>query len=292
MKRRGITKSTAAEGAPWKAESNRSPAPSPIQSSRKRATINGTPHVDVPPTKQRWSELIPPEEWAVYARAIQSVRETGADFLLGGAFGLAVYTGRWRNTKDIDFFVLPEVKDRIIAALEAAGFTDFHSELPYDRGWIYRAVQKGVIVDVIWGMPNRRTQVDASWIQHATPALVRKELLLTVPAEELVWIKLYVLQRDRSDWPDVLNLLHATAARLNWKRLLDRMEQDVPLLTAILNVFLWLFPQQAEQIPEWVRHTLHLPTPGLPQAEFERVPLLDTRPWFAALQPAHEPMKI
>ena len=29
-----------------------------------------------------------------------------------------------------------------------------------------------------------------------------------LPPEELIWAKLYVLQRDRSDWPDILNLLY------------------------------------------------------------------------------------
>src|SRR5262245_12798887 len=53
---------------------------------------------------QAWTEHIPDEEWAIYERAIGAIRKTGRPFMLAGAFGLAAYTGRWRNTKDIDFY--------------------------------------------------------------------------------------------------------------------------------------------------------------------------------------------
>src|SRR5690606_30623923 len=88
-----------------------------------------------------WATIIPDEQWAVYLDAIRLARKTGARFLLGGAFGLAGYTGRWRNTKDLDFFVLPSDKDKVIDALTKGGFEDFYPRLAYDRGWIYRAVR-------------------------------------------------------------------------------------------------------------------------------------------------------
>ena len=55
-----------------------------------------------------WASIVPDDQWNTYLDAIRVTRKTGARFLLGGAFGLAGYTGRWRNTTDLDFFRAPE----------------------------------------------------------------------------------------------------------------------------------------------------------------------------------------
>src|SRR5690349_5734276 len=55
-----------------------------------------------------WTSLISPQQWAICKRAIDALRAEKVDFLLGGAYGLALYTGRLRDTKDADFFILPE----------------------------------------------------------------------------------------------------------------------------------------------------------------------------------------
>src|SRR5881296_363074 len=156
-----------------------------------------------------WSELIPRHQWAIYRHAIEAARDTGLPFMLGGGFGLAAYIGHWRNTKDIDLYILPESRQPFIEALAKAGFADYHDQLPYDRGWIYRSYRQGVIVDLIWSMANRRAQADESWFKNSKPMAIRDEVVQVIPAEELLWCKLYVFQRDHCDWPDVFNLLYA-----------------------------------------------------------------------------------
>ena len=42
-----------------------------------------------------------------------------------------------------------------------------------------------------------------------------------IAPEELLWQKLYILQRDRCDWPDVLNLIYALGPLLDWEHLLE-----------------------------------------------------------------------
>src|SRR5262245_35937441 len=61
-------------------------------------------------SKFRWADSIPKTEWRTYKRAIQAVREAHIPFLLGGGFALATFTGRWRDTKDIDFYVKPSAR--------------------------------------------------------------------------------------------------------------------------------------------------------------------------------------
>lgn len=242
-----------------------------------------------------WASIVPDEQWNTYLDAIRATRRTGAQFLLGGAFGLAGYTGRWRNTKDLDFFVLPEDKDKIVDALTKAGFEDYHLKLPYDRGWIYRAVRDEVIVDTIWQTPNRRSVVDEQWFKRGRPVVLRNEKLAVIPAEELLAIKLYVLQRDRCDWPDLINLLYATAATLDWDHVLYRMGSDTPLLSGLLQVFNWVAPAQAKEIPSRIREQFCLPKVTMAELEIpdnERKALLDSRPWFAAHQLADKPLQL
>jgi hypothetical protein len=242
-----------------------------------------------------WARTIPDEQWSVYRDAIRVTRKTGARFLLGGAFGLARYTGRTRNTKDIDFFVLPSDKDKIVDALTKIGFDDYYPTLAYDRGWIYRAVREDVIVDTIWQTPNRRTQVDADWFKRSGRAVLRGEDLEFVPAEELLAIKLYVLQRDRCDWPDLLNLLYATSGELDWEHVIRRLGRDEPLLRGLLQVFNWLAPAKAMEIPAGIRERFCLKQPSseaLAQPEQRQIELLDSRNWFAAYQPPDQPLQV
>ncbi len=156
-----------------------------------------------------WTEQIPDSEWAIYDAAIHAVRKTENRFMLAGAFSLASYTGRWRNTKDIDFYILPQDRESFIRALTTAGFRDYYEKLPYDRKWIYRSYQGDCVVDLIWAMANQRAQVDEEWFQHAPEIHVRGQSLRVASAEELLWCKLYVLQRGRCDWTDVINLVHS-----------------------------------------------------------------------------------
>jgi hypothetical protein len=241
-----------------------------------------------------WAKVISKEEWAVFQSAFQAIRSAGVEFLVGGAFGLAAYTGRLRDTKDIDLFVLPA--DLLLAreALSQAGFEDFYSRLPYDRGWIYRSTREGYIVDLIFAMANRRAEIDRIWFERANEVLLHGELLKVIPAEELLWQKLYVMQRDRCDWPDLFNLLYNVGLELDWDHLLHRVGEDVPLLRAMLNVFDWLCPERAAQIPRELRDRLRLPEPVEASAcvQERRISLLDSRGWFAASVPQDKPLEI
>lgn len=241
-----------------------------------------------PRQKAIWSKFITDEEWAGYSAALRVVRESKVDFLIGGAFGLAVYTGRWRDTKDLDLLVLPRDRDAIVHTLTAAGFTDYYEQRAYDRGWIYRATRNGFLVDVIWAMANRRAEVDEVWFARASALSIHGENLRIVPAEELLWHKLYVLQRERCDWPDVLNLLYQNGPTLDWPHLLRRIGNDTPLLNAILFVFDWICPQVSTELPESVRTQfgLRLRNPADCLDWKKNVSLLDSRPWFAGLEPA------
>jgi hypothetical protein len=234
----------------------------------------------------RWAETISPGEWAIYSTAIEAMRRSGVGFLLGGGFALAAFTGRWRDTKDIDFYIRPSDRDRVVAALAEAGFEDYYDRLRYDRKWIYRSVQSNVIVDIIWSMANQRAQVDDLWFERAGNVTIRGEELRVLPREEFIWCKLYILQRDHCDWTDLFNLLYASGPEIDWDHVIARLEDDTPLLKALLTVYGWLCPNHVRKLPRSLWSRLKMPLPLAPLRRGRvRSRLLDTRDWFAALRP-------
>lgn len=232
---------------------------------------------------QPWSHRLPEEEWRIYQRVAHEARQAGVSFAFGGAFATAVYTGELRNTKDFDFYVLPEHREAMKEAITRSGLTDHFDRLPYDRSWIYRASVGDVIVDTIWAMANQRALVDPVWLSRGPLVDIRGEQLRAIPIEELIWSKLYVIQRDRSDWGDVLNLIAAQTDSIEWYRLLARLGEDAPLLTAALSLFAWLDPARALVIPAAVWNELGLTPPREnvnPTDTQARAALIDSRPWF------------
>lgn len=236
--------------------------------------------------ESQWAAMISDQEWAIYHTAIHALEAARIPFLLGGGFALAAYTGRWRDTKDIDFYIRPADRPRAVAAMSSAGFADYHSRLPYDRNWIYRSVWSNVIVDLIWAMANQRAQVDRLWFQRAGTIVIRNQKLKVVPPEELLWCKLYILQRDHCDWTDAFNLLYSIKGALDWAYLLRRLEDDRMLLEALLTVYSWACPEAAGQIPQTLLRQLRgsVSSHGI-EPRHNRLRLLDSRNWFAALLP-------
>jgi hypothetical protein len=231
-------------------------------------------------------QRIPESQWAVYREVMQQARAEGVRFAFGGAFAVAAYTGTLRNTKDFDFYILPADREAMQRATIKAALTDYFDQVPYDRSWIYRGSRGDIIVDAIWAMANHRADVDRQWLDLGKEVVIRGERLRAIPVEELIWSKLYVLQRGRCDWPDVLNLLDAQAGSIDWERLVDRLGEDTPLLAGAMSVFAWLASDRARTVSPRAWQRLELPPPAEPAAPDlvqSRANLLDSRPWFTRL---------
>lgn len=228
------------------------------------------------------SQFLPQEDWAVYGKVMQAARTCGLRFALGGGFAVSFYTGAWRNTKDLDLYVLPQDREDMIEITRRVGMSDYHTEQPYDRSWIYRATQHRLIVDIIWALANGSGQADEDWLTEGAVADIYGEFIPLVPPEELLWVKLHIVQRERCDWPDLLNILYANGSRLNWQRLLSRLKDDEALLGVLLSLFAWLAPGRAQEIPLWLWKRLNLKKPSKTGHLFEpeRIRRLDSRNWF------------
>jgi hypothetical protein len=233
-------------------------------------------------------ELIPPHDWALYRVVLEKALAQGLRFALGGGLAFSAYARRWRNTKDMDLYVLPDDRQAMIDLVRTSGFADYFEQEPYDRRWIYRSYRERVIVDVIWQMANQRAAVDDRWLSRGTEVTIHGVTVRLLSVEELIWAKLYVLQRDRCDWPDLLNLIYVQGGQLDWSYLLDQLGEDAPVLGGVMSVLGWMCPTRAQQLPEWIWTRLGLfkpPTGPDCQENRRRVRLLDSRDWFG---PKHE----
>ena len=242
----------------------------------------------------KWGAMVPSGEWTTYCEAIHALRRHGVRFMLGGGFAQAVFTGRLRDTKDMDFYIDPGAREIAKQAVGAAGFTDLYDRLPYARHWIYRSQKAGVIVDLIWSMANQRAAVDHLWFNRSGSVRLRGESLEVIPMEEFMWCKLYILQRDHCDWTDLFNVLYTCGRRVDWLHLIRRLEDDLPLLKGVLLVYAWLCPRRARDLPAELWRKLKIPKPRFRPApdSRDRVRLLDSRCWFSGSRKVGEKLDV
>ena len=142
--------------------------------------------------------------------------------------------------------------------------------------------ESDTIIDIISAAANHRTHVQPWWIS-GPEVEVRGWRLRVLPVEVIVQDKLYIMQRERCDWPDVLNLLYSWGTAIDWERVLKEEGDDCPLLAGVLSVFRWLAPGPARELPSWLWERVGLKPPpagGAGEIVRSRVELLDRRPRF------------
>jgi hypothetical protein len=232
-----------------------------------------------------WADQIPTEQWLAYERVLRELTSQRIPFALGGGFASATHTGLWHGTKDLDIYILPEYRGRVIWLTQQMGLVDFSDQQPYDHSWTYRATDGKVIVEAIWSMRNQRANVDREWIERSQEAEIRGLRVRVAPAEEMIWHKLYVVLKERCDWPDVVNYLCFRADGLDWQHLLDRLGEDKPLLTAVIALFSWISPDRVTTIPAWVweRLGLKVQEPGSAADGLRHATLLSAYNWYGSM---------
>jgi len=189
-----------------------------------------------------------PETRDVYRKALQTLRAAGVEFMVGGAYALAPYTGVVRDTKDLDLFLRRRDCARALGALEAAGFVP---ELTFSH-WLAKAYAGDRFIDLIFSSGNCVAPVDDQWFTNAVPGEVLGESTLLCPPEEMIWSKAFIMERERYDGADVAHLFLACAARLDWRRLLERFGQRWRVLLSHLILFGFIYPGERALIPDGV----------------------------------------
>jgi hypothetical protein len=114
--------------------------------------------------------------------------------------------------------------------------------------------------------------VDDDWFRHAVPSTVMGEPVRLCPAEETIWSKAFVMERERYDGADIAHLLHARAEALDWGRLARRFGRHWRVLLSHLVLFGFIYPSERTRIPEpLMRRCLHLLEEEMRQAPARRI---------------------
>jgi len=209
----------------------------------------------MPPESASNANGVPDDAAAFYGRVLRILNESGIPYLVGGAFALERHTGIQRDTRDFDVFVTPEDTPRTLEEFARHGF---RSQLTYPH-WLGKVFLRRRYVDVIFSSGNGVARVDGQWFEHAPHAEVLGEMVRLCPVEEMVWSKSFVMERERFDGADVLHLLRAAAARLDWQRLVARFHGHERVLLAHLVLFGYVYPDQRSKIPRAVFEQLLRP---------------------------------
>lgn len=190
------------------------------------------------------------EAHAFYQQALRLLNNQGFPFLVGGAFALQQYTGIHRDTKDLDLFCKAEDYPRMLQLFAEQGMA---TEIT-DPRWLAKVYhqEQEHFIDFIFNTTNNICPVEDSWFQHSPKGELFGVPIRIMAAEELMWTKLYVLNRERYDGADINHLILRYGRQLDWNRLYDRISHHWHLLLAQLLHFQFVYPSNRDIVPNWL----------------------------------------
>src|SRR6266487_5913134 len=180
-----------------------------------------------------------------HLRSVTALQDANVPFLIGGAYVVEVYAGVSRRTKDFDLYVRPNHVEAALKALACAGYA---TDLTFPH-WLAKAARGRDCVDLIFRAGNGLCEVDDSWFERAhDDELLGLRVKLCAP-EEMVWMKAYIMERERFDGADIAHILRRCAAEIDWPHLVLRFGPDWRVLLSHLILFGYIYPSERARIP-------------------------------------------
>jgi hypothetical protein len=202
-----------------------------------------------------------------YTSVLAELNEAGIEFLLGGGHALESYLGIGRSVKDLDLFMRERDVPAALELIEQR--LGYGTELTFPH-WLAKIKRdEREHIDVIFNSGNAVCPVDDECFQHAVPTTVMGQPVRLYPAEEMIWSKAFVMERERYDGADIAHLIHARAEVLDWARLARRFGQHWRVLLSHLVLFGFIYPSERTRIPgslmrrclQLLEHEMHQPSP-------------------------------
>src|SRR5262245_1105415 len=187
-----------------------------------------------------------------YRDAMELLDAGGLEYLVGGAYAFAQYTGVVRHTKDFDVFIRRNDFDRAARIFEDAGYK---TELTFPH-WIGKAFKGDDFVDLIFSAGNGVAEVDDLWFARAVPGTVFGMPAKLIPPEEMIWSKGLIMERERYDGGDVAHLINAAGDTFDWRHLVARYGRYWRVLYAHIVLFGFIYPSERSKIPAWVMESM------------------------------------
>ncbi len=196
--------------------------------------------------------LPPPEQGELYRTALGMLNRSGVPYLVGGTYAFQYYAGINRTTKDFDIFTRPRDRQRVLDVLKSAGFK---TEVAFTH-WLAKAHHGDQFMDVIHSSGNAVAEVDDDWFAHAVDEEVLGIPVKLCPAEEMIWSKALIMERERYDGADVAHIFRHCSGLVNWERLVARFGPHWRVLLNHLVLFGFIYPGERALIPSSVMKDL------------------------------------
>lgn len=181
-----------------------------------------------------------------------ALQDANVPFLIGGSYVVEVYAGISRRSKDFDLYVRPHHVDSAIDALARAGYKT-EKTFPH---WLAKAGCGRDYIDLIFRAGNGLCDVDDSWFERAQDdELLGLHVKLCAP-EEMIWMKAYIMERERFDGADIAHILQSCAEKIDWPHLIHRFGPDWRVLLSHLVLFGYIYPGERGKIPAAVMDDL------------------------------------
>lgn len=184
-----------------------------------------------------------------YQDALLLLNRDEVNYMLGGAFALFHYTGIYRDTKDLDIFCKSIDYPKILQLFAAEGY---RIELT-DTRWLAKVFHQEYFIDIIFDSVSGICRIDDTWQERSASGTFMDVPVRYIPAEELIWCKTFVQNRERSDAADINHVILRYGDKLNWHHLLERLNPHWHLLLAQLINFQFVYPSEyRDRIPRWL----------------------------------------
>jgi hypothetical protein len=205
-----------------------------------------------------------------HASVLAELNAAGCEYLVGGGHALERYLGIGRSVKDLDLFMRERDVPAALSHVEARLGHAWEMTFPHWLAKIKRDDREHI--DVIFNSGNAVCAVDDEWFSHAVPSTVMGQPARLCPAEETIWSKAFVMERERYDGADIAHLIHARAEALDWDRLARRFGRHWRVLLSHLILFGFVYPSERTRIPDpLMRRCLRLLEQEMRQPSARRV---------------------
>src|SRR5438105_15667291 len=185
-------------------------------------------------------------------KSMAALQDANVPFLIGGSYVVEAYAGVSRRSKDFDLYVRPHHVDAAIEALARAGYK---TEMTFPH-WLAKAGLGRDYIDLIFRAGNGLCEVDDSWFQRARDdELLGLHVKVSAP-EEMIWMKAFIMERERFDGADIAHILVSCADKLDWQHLIQRFDPDFRVLLSHLVLFGYIYPTEQDRIPKTVMEDL------------------------------------
>ncbi len=188
----------------------------------------------------------------LHRRSVVALQDADIPFLIGGAYVVEAYAGVSRKTKDFDLYLRPQHVDLALDVLKRSGYKT-KKTFPH---WLAKAGRGRDHVDLIFRAGNGLCEVDDTWFERARGhKFLGLSVKLCAP-EEMIWMKAYIMERERFDGADIAHIFQSCAEKLDWPHLVRRFGPDWRVLLSHLVLFGYIYPGERDKIPAAVMDNL------------------------------------